>query len=513
MADFELDASDLASTGSLVEKIGEHYYPNGEVVVKNTTMSKLPMEDRTLRSADPVKILQGDGIYRNPAFVLSAYSQTTQSALHGILAAQSDIDDNVKIADPNDPSGKNVLTGSAARQEIMKQSIMTSGLAPSGFEATIRALNNEITNQTTLTNTENSTVVYEDGSSTSHSLAPYLSNPKFESFNGGSRPIAFEESLTPTEIEIYQKKISELHKKINFQGSVSPFSLNLTTNKAGQDLKSLGFDIFQSGTFFGGQSTGETLLDKSYLGTGQKTTYISAALIEMLLQMTNTIYIQGGTGSDRTIVGPNHAPLSADANSVSDHAFGRGFDIFHVGDTLDKPISLVQNLDSFRRGLDIFLSTLQKLPRELHPDLVIVHDQLASELGILQNGLESATAAVRTKYKGLSPYINFSADSSHRNHIHISFSPQRAGIFLTPSSTEFVAALGGSSSTSGTNTITVTDTNFDKFKNSYFNKPKETLSADEVMNMLLSTGLFSEEVAAVFVGIAERESNFSPYRS
>lgn len=511
MADFELDPSDLSSTRSLVEKIGSHFYPNGEVVVKNTTMSQLPMEDRTLRSADPAKILQGDGIYRNPAFVVSAYAQTTQSALHGILAAQSDINDDMIIRDPNDPSGTNTLTGAAARQEIMRQSIMTSGLAPSGFQSTMKALNNEIINQTTLPNTENSSVTSSDGTTFSHSFSGYESAANVESFNGGSRAIALVDNLTETEKQIYKQKIAELHKKVNFQGSVSEFVINFNQNSAGQNLASLGFDIIQTGTFFGGNAVSYIPVGKEYLGTGQKTCFVAAALIEMLLQITNTIYIGGGTGTHRTIIGPNFSALSAENNSVSDHSFGRGFDISFVGDTADKAIKLSTNIDSYRRGLDMFLSTLQKLPRELHPDLIIVHDQLASELGILETGLESTTAAVRTKYKGLSPYINFSCDASHRDHIHVSFGPQRAGSFLTPTSPEVISKMG-----SGGEPVTVVNTgitsvNFDKFKTSYYNKEKEQLSPDEVMNLLVSTGLYSDEVAAIFVGIAERESRFTPY--
>lgn len=176
-----------------------------------------------------------------------------------------------------------------------------------------------------------------------------------------------------------------------------------------------------------------------------------------------------------------------------------------VGDTINPAIKLSTNLDSYRRGLDMFLSNLQKLPRELHPDLIIVHDQLASELGILEKGLEDSNSAVRVKYKALSPYINFACDSNHRDHIHISFSAQRAGSFLTPTMAEGLGQISYSG-LSGSGEI-----NFDKFKINYFNKPNETLSPDEIFNMLVTTGLYSHQVAAIFVGIAERESRFSPH--
>ncbi len=221
--------------------------------------------------------------------------------------------------------------------------------------------------------------------------------------------------------------------------------------------------------------------------------------------MTNTLCIKGGQGTFRQIVGSNFGLLTEENNSVSDHSFGRGFDIDAIGDTVNTKINLVTNLDSYRRALDMFLSTLQKLPRELHPDLIIVHDQLASEFGILERGLEDANAAFRTKYKGLSPYINFACDSSHRNHIHISFSPQRAGCFLTPAMAD---SMGQIKSTVSSLSV---DVNFDKFKSSYFDQPNQSLTPDEVYNLLLSTGIYTAEVSAIFVGIAERESQFKPY--
>ena len=71
MSDAGINSSDLGSTASIANKIGESFYPNGEVVITGTTMSRQPYEDRNLRSADPVKLIQGDGLYRNPAYVIN----------------------------------------------------------------------------------------------------------------------------------------------------------------------------------------------------------------------------------------------------------------------------------------------------------------------------------------------------------------------------------------------------------------------------------------------------------
>ena len=67
----------------------------------------------------------------------------------GILAAQADIGDNVKILDPNDPNGKNVLTGATAKAELAKNSILFTGYAPTGFDVSLRAMNDSINNSAT----------------------------------------------------------------------------------------------------------------------------------------------------------------------------------------------------------------------------------------------------------------------------------------------------------------------------------------------------------------------------
>jgi hypothetical protein len=82
MSDYPIDSSDLGSTKSITEKIASSFYPNDEVVIKGTSLSEQPYQDRTLRSSDPIKILQGDGLYRDPAFAINAYAQSTQSSLH-----------------------------------------------------------------------------------------------------------------------------------------------------------------------------------------------------------------------------------------------------------------------------------------------------------------------------------------------------------------------------------------------------------------------------------------------
>jgi hypothetical protein len=504
MSDTGINSTDLSSTASIANKIGQSFYPNGEVVVTGTTMSQQPYEDRSLRSADPVKLIQGDGLYRNPAFAINAYAQSTQSAMHGIIASMSDINDNVKIADPNDPRGT-PLTGAAAKMEIAKNSMIVTGNSPSGFSESIKALNDTIINSTVQpTSSDVAYVTSEMGATVAEKTAGYV--PSTEPgmvLNGGSRAIALDSILSDEEKEVYKTKIAQLNGKANFKGSVNIFELDLSTNSKGQNLSTLGFSLNQEPSYISG-SMQSAQVDPNLLGTGKKKCYVSAALIEMLLQVTNKIFIDGGTGTDRTLVGPNFSILNAENNTVSDHAFGRGFDIMAVGNSATSPNKLSTNIDTYRQGLHLFLTTLNGLTQDLHPDLIVVHDQLMSELGIAENGLEGANAAVRTKYPNLARFVNFAVDSSHRDHIHVSFSAQRAGSFITP---EIATAITGVSFAAEDAKGGIS---LDKFKQNFFGKASASLTPDEVMALLSTSGLFSLEVSAIFTAIAEREANVQP---
>jgi hypothetical protein len=504
MSDAGINSSDLSSTASIANKISESFYPNGEVVITGTTMSRQPYEDRSLRSADPVKIIQGDGLYRNPAFAINAYAQSTQSAMHGIVASMSDLNDDIKIADPNDPRGT-PLTGAAAKMEIAKNSMLVTGYAPSGFSESIRALNNSVINSTIQpTDSDIAYVTSEMGATVAEKTAGYIpSSEPGMVLNGGSRAIALQSILSDQEKEVYATKISQLNNKSNFKGSVNIFELNLSTNSKGQNLSTLGFTINQEPSYISG-SMQSIQVDPNLLGTGLKKCYVSAALIEMLLQVTNKMFIDGGTGTDRTLVGPNFSLLNAENNTVSDHAFGRGFDIMAVGNSAIPLTALSKNIDTYRQGLHLFLTTLNGLTQDLHPDLIVVHDQLMAELGIAESGLEGANAAVRTKYPNLGKFVNFAVDSSHRDHIHVSFSPQRAGSFITP---EIATAITGVSFTAEDAKGGIS---MDRFKQNFFGKANDSLSTDELMALLSTSGLFSLEVSAIFTAIAEREARIRP---
>lgn len=177
---------------------------------------------------------------------------------------------------------------------------------------------------------------------------------------------------------------------------------------------------------------------------GLQDCYPAAALIELISQLTNKIYIDGYIGTGRGFKKDNLGDLSAEDNTLSDHTFGRGLDISKIGYKKENAYNLgTRNLDTFRDGLDIFLKALQTIPQDLHPDLIIFHSGLYQEMGINEGGLEDSSAGIRVKYPGLSPNTNFWAHGSHDNHLHISFSSKRGGSFVVPSTVASASTQAG----------------------------------------------------------------------
>jgi hypothetical protein len=396
--DINLNVDDLNNSQSSATKISETFYPDGKQTYTNTTQSREDLTGKTLTSSDPLKVLQGEGVYRNPAFAINGYMQNVQSSMHGIIAMAGDIDADVKIVDPNDPNGNTYLTGAAARQEIAKQSLMTTGYAPGGFASAMDAVVNSksATDSGSATNSTtggSATVTGSQGESLSHSLSGYAASIDAEVYNGGSRAIAVDSELSEQEKKEYIKKLTELNNKPKFDGSLQAFNLDFNTNSANQDLKSLGFDIVQGGgyTADGTNSLGSVTIDKTLLGTGAKLCQVSAALIELMLQLTNSLYIRGGQGTERGIIGNNFKALTSDklgtTNSVSDHAFGRGFDIMGLGVTKAQEITLgkdnfVAKKVDYLRALDLLLTQMQTLSYDLHPDLIMISDEISVEMGL-----------------------------------------------------------------------------------------------------------------------------------
>lgn len=538
-SDFNFTLNDFEDSKSATARIKSSFYPENQQIIKNTSAAAEGEVGRSLMSRDSNKLIQGDGIFRNPAFALAGYEQNTKSAMHTIIAMGSDIDDEVEVTDPDDATKK--LKGSQARMEIARKSLMTTGFAPGGFERSMNAFTaNKLGSfgsgdSATGTAGEGS-VTTSTGASQPHSTAGYTESAGAQVINNSSRKINFADQMETEERKIYDEKVNQLLKKSNFKtegtGDINVFKngFKLSFNQLGtvngvlaaaaknkqQNLSDLGFDIYQSGYYVEKNGKYNYQQDKiEGLGTGEKQVLMSPTLIEFLLRITDHLYIMGDTGIWRGIIGPNFSKLTPKNTSVSDHSFGRGFDIKKVGSTTAN-ISFSFNSPVpppgiYLAGLDLFLSHLEQLPQDLHPDLIVVSSALENELGIVE-GLESASSPIRVKHPDLAPFTNIYCDDSHTNHIHISWSSARCGSFVVPTP---AAPTTSTQTDTGAPQATVPTTNIDatmiqKLKKEYYTGDNP-LSTKDVFEFLYKYGGFSAEIAAIFTGIAARESSCMPF--
>lgn len=159
--------------------------------------------------------------------------------------------------------------------------------------------------------------------------------------------------------------------------------------------------------------------------------------------------------------------------------------------------------DVYLKGLNILLAQIEALPQEIHPDLIVVSDLLAAQLGV-KKGLEDANSGIRLAFPNIAKHTNFHSDQHHRNHIHVSFGAKRAGSF-EPIAVAPVTKSGVTDPATTTPPV-IPAGGLEKFKVSYKTNKDATLSRDEVMQLLVTSGLFGDEIAALFVGISDRES-------
>lgn len=435
----------------------------------------------------------------------------------------SDIDDTVQIPDPEDPT--KFLTGSQARMEIARKSFMTTGFAPSGFDQAMRAFGSATQSEIAAgeggSNGSNGYIETSRGS-VPHGTQGYESNPDAPVYNNANRVIALESEMTEDEKAEFRRKADELLNKANFDVSDSStltggISINFNTNTKGQDLTNLGFPIYFSGSYIerdGKISYQKREIDKTLLGSGTKIAFPSAALIELLSRVTDKIYISGGFGKGRGIIGGNHAELTAQNSYVTDHAFARAFDIDVVGDIdlNERPQSQV-----YLNALKNLLNQIEALPQELHPDQVGISSDLANQLNII-DGLEAANAEIRKMHPNLAKFVSFGADSAHKDHIHISYGSERAGAYLPPFDESlnqvddlppYVA--GGDVGVPVTNPSSL----LEKFKKSYKTNTapfgEGSLTQIEIFHLLNYYGNFGPELSAIFAEIAFRESSCNPW--
>ena len=404
---FSMTLGDNDSTLAFTQKFAEQTYPEGKMLIKDTTFSQQGWEDRTLISHNVESIMSGNALSRNPAMPMTAYNRLTNSSLDGILTYGADY---AQAEIPKDGDGKptspeftypdttansmgpantqRFLTGTQAFEKAISNSVLGSGFAPGNFQAKATAYLAGMT-----PNSPNSApspgdldgqeyIVSDDALS----LGP----------NKGNLPAALVSSLTQEEIAIYEKKISMLTGSGNFQGNAGKFYINALPEDEAKlkTIKENGYKVDASGNLAGGSS--RTLPVDGFLDLpddNKSVFYPSLTLLSFLQEMTEGdggVYIGGGFGFERGLnLISEKAIQTVGKESVSDHALGRGFDIMDFCESKTTKESL---LSAFQKGPDKYMALFEKfvqklgtLPKYLQPDSVVISGNV---LKVYPNGEE-----------------------------------------------------------------------------------------------------------------------------
>jgi hypothetical protein len=390
---FSMTLGDNDSTLAFTQKFAEQTYPEGKMLVKDTTFSQQGWEDRTLVSHNVESIMSGNALSRNPAMPMTAYNRLTNSSLDGMLAYGADYaqtgvtPDEAKsgvpefsypdnTSDSMAPKGtKRFLTGTQAFEKAISGSVLGTGFAPGNFQA--KATSYLAGMAPTVSNAPGSDTAvdgqYYDVSDDALSMGP----------NKNNMPAALVSSLTTEEVAIYEKKISILLGSGNFKGNPGKFYINALPGDEAK-LKTItesGYKVDVSGALAGYSS--RTLPVDGFLDLpddDKSVFYPSLTLLSFLQEMTegdSGSYINGGFGFERgkNLIDPS-AIQTVGKESISDHALGRGFDIMEFGESKTTKESLdaayQKSPDTYKAIFEKFVTKLGTMPKYLQPDSVVI---------------------------------------------------------------------------------------------------------------------------------------------
>lgn len=504
MSDFGFDITHLNDSASLTNQISESYNPDGAASLK-TTASVDRYANQTLTSRNLTDIMSGGALNRNPAAVADATSKFIKSSLDGILAVGYQAGDSFQIPNPdyqgNDGESQ-TLTGHDAYLKAVSSSIMGTGFAPTG---SVSPLSDSINGKWPPNGAE-SKVGDSNGTTWSHNNIIYTIDPTAPSL--GERAVAAVSELSDEERQMYIDRGTLLKASLNEPALVLGFQFDIPDT-----LSTYAFN--QTSSYFSSTDGVSQDVSSETISAPSTLAYISAALIECLLMLvdpTKGVDINGSFGLSRISLSENDKSdqnLSPEKyldkknkNSISDHAFGRAFDISKVGNVNN----IGKSKATYSAALLTFLDKLSTLPTPLLPDLIIISPDVAKDLGVMQ-GYDTASTAIRQKYPILK-FVNFEAGTEHTNNIHISFSPQRAGQYMgttgwtTSSTNAGNAGSSGSGSPDGGNADTAKEKAFTNYKNG-----GGDLTVNELYAMLRDPdyGPLSDEAAAIMCAVAARE--------
>jgi hypothetical protein len=477
MSNFNFNNETISDFASIASSIHESYFPEGQVVIRNTSYYSKDFgnnlsREKTLSSTSLSRAMSGDSLYRSPVFSQNFYNATLVPSLNSVFgtvsAAANTTADTYKIDNPEDGIGKTELKGGSAIARHYVDSIAGKKAASDFVVNAAKSVSADYSLKMSYPDINPNATGGgaaggngESGTGNTNPDGTYTgdsSNP-----SSGARVVVVDSALSAEEkgwLLDRSKTLKNLNTVYDWSVLVSGFEFDVDNN-----LKVIN----TTGSHYPGLTNGDNTISKAIIDQPKQRAYICPVMIELLLYLNSKIEIRGGFGMQRganpNVQGPNNSPLK-EGGTLTDHALGRAFDIDIIG-PLNQPNSpnriilgqVGSDRDKYLIALKTLLEALSSAPLNLIPDHFAISKDLAQEFGVQEGGFEPDTCKIKTLYPAIK-YANFSADATHRSHIHISFSGVRSGIYTGPG-----GQLGGSAvasretpSQTGNGTTTVSNT-------------------------------------------------------
>jgi hypothetical protein len=463
MSTFNFNTDSISSSASIAASISEAYNPGGKTIVKNTSLSETAFSrDRTLTTRSLADVMSGDFLFRSAKFSATYHNKSVNSSINSLItggaAAAFSTGDTFKITDPEGITSESEISGGTAFLKVISQ----SALGRKGVADFVKFGTSALANTMSSYNSYDQTL--EPGSV---ETGPGVDNLPSTGLSSGARYVVVDSNLSEEEKTWMFARAHMLEGK-SVAGDASAmygFRFDLDNALAKSDTNRVA--IFSSQSHFPGSSLSHEVPNEIIL-QAEQTAYVCPAMIELLLYLASKIHIVGGFGTHRAAnpqtQGSNMSAVQP-GSFVSDHVFGRAFDIGATGDINKSEVinfnSQGSDANIYRKGLDYLLLALNSAPANLIPDSIAIHGGLAAEFGV-QSGQEDINGPLLTLYPNLK-YTNFSGDDQHKSHIHMSFSGARGGIYTGPngelgvevgSTNAPVVASPGTNTPGGTSTST-----------------------------------------------------------
>jgi len=420
MSHYNLSNDNLKDSKSFNKAIVDNIVPQGGKPIEGTSLAERGYVGQTLTSVDLISAASGNELFGSARygnlFRLNMARENLNSLANTILENQlpaSEGSDSASLA-------LNVLT--------------RSGMGVQGSKGLVENITSRLEAK------YGSVQAQYNIDGLPHSYFEYGTSAVSVASIG--RPVNLEKSLSNDEKSWRLERATLLAQKIRASDWEKSVLINGFTFDIRNDNLSARYDT--SSIVPGSENTYETrTVSRDLVTAGAQKAYMSVSLVEFLLALVSEefgpaltlncqfgVHRQDGRQDSR----PNVS--GSEANTITDHAFGRAVDLMSVYSAYDqverkytKNLNLITTKEGHLYQLDLLLRKMNAMPEHLIPDYMAVGAKFVDEAYDYYGSFKGS------KLKSLYPNLKFlkikrDQSGAHNNHFHISFAPERGGRYL-----------------------------------------------------------------------------------